>query len=463
MGIISDKCPECGATVRRAAKFCSKCGKPGPKSWFKCPSCNSWAGGESSFCWNCKTPLHPESRGTLAGGVWQRRPGVFAVRLSVGDLRDSLKSGLTVEAGTAAILLREGVIDSILEPGAHTLSSMAERLKNWGAVPPKSVILIDTGDVVLPLRIEGLRTAEELPVEFYGEVVLRFDGARASDFLANVLKDRSVLECATLSELMTGEIRYAVDNFCLQSAMADLIRDPTRRLKLENILQSTLTDLFTRSGLMMIRVPAAEFAGPEYEKLRERMGDVEIRRREVEYNQRLRELIRSDEMNRFKTEHDVEDYAKQLAHERGVSDTYRDQETGILKQLHRHEIEAKEAVHQLELATNRAELEIGVKIRWDDYDRDRRVKNAKTHAETREVERETEDKDVHKALEWRAEKRRLEREEIATRAKLFEGIKLEALIAAVDDPVKREHLLRLHARMQATGRTPQEILAMQAS
>jgi hypothetical protein len=57
-------------------------------------------GAEANYCWNCKAPLHPESRGAVAGGTWQREPGCFARRIEVAEVRRLLENGLNIEVGT---------------------------------------------------------------------------------------------------------------------------------------------------------------------------------------------------------------------------------------------------------------------------------------------------------------------------------------------------------------------------
>ena len=473
MGLFSDNCPECGTNVRRTAKFCGKCGKPGPKSWFKCPSCRKWVGGDSEFCWNCHAALHPNQRGVRSGGIWQRPAGMFAQRFDVDDLRGQLGKGVMVQAGTSAVLLDQGVLKDVLEPGRHTLDSLMQRLLHWGEPAPRTVILVDNGDVVLPLRIEGLRTREEMPVEFYGEVAIHFQAAGADRLVANLLKEKREVTCLEITEHLAGEIRYAVQNLCQQSLMEELIRDPERRLRLENTLQQTLSAALDRLGLALVRVASAEFAGTEYEAIREKMGGVELKRREIEFDQRLRELLSSDQMHQFKNEHELEEYVSQLAQEKNISASHRNQELALLKQVQRHELEGHEAEFQIRREQEQAEHEIGIKVKWDDYGRDKSLKDERTTDEIETIRRKREDEEVKLALTWRQKKqqlerehegelKRLERDDLAERGRIFSGMNLETMLATIEDPARRAHLLEMQQQLQAAGKTPAEILAMQA-
>jgi hypothetical protein len=169
------KAPRCGNTVKKAARFCSKCGSGAPGGWWQCPACGKWVGNESNFCWNCNQPMNPERRPGMSGGVWQRSAAVFAEKFDAGDIKRLLKeNGLIVEAGTAAILMDGGRFKDVLQPGRYNLDGLARKINNWGDPPPRTVVLVENGDLVLPLRIDNLRSADGFPVEFYTEVAFHF-------------------------------------------------------------------------------------------------------------------------------------------------------------------------------------------------------------------------------------------------------------------------------------------------
>ena len=97
MGWFSDECPVCHNKVSKKARFCSKCGHGAPKGWVTCPSCRKWVGNDSRYCPHCNYPLHPEERPNIAGGVWDREPGVFAQRIELTDVTGIAKSGLKIQ------------------------------------------------------------------------------------------------------------------------------------------------------------------------------------------------------------------------------------------------------------------------------------------------------------------------------------------------------------------------------
>lgn len=446
------RAPRCGNKVKKSARFCNKCGSPAPGGWWKCPSCNKWVGNESHFCWNCNAPLHPEQRAGMAGGRWANRAGVFAEVLEVGDIKRLLKDGLIVSEGTVALLLDSGAYKDWLKPGSHNLDSLARKINHWGDPPPRTVVLVEAGEVVVPMRAEKLRSAEDLEVRFYGEVVLRFDPERAQGFLANLLKGLRELTLEEISEALEREVRHAVESFCTTSTVEDIVKDPGRRLHLENSLKATLERTTESWGIEVVRVSAAEFTGRAYEELRQKSGEVEEKRRDLEFNERLRELLQSERMGELKTEHDLEEYVSQLAQERGVSTAHRDHELTRLKQVQRHEVAASELTHQMEQDAAKMRHDMGLQKEQDSYEREKLVDDTKSQAEAAEI-----------ALELRRKKEALKRDNLKETAKILEGVSLETRISMEEDPDRREQLVRLQKMAELKGKTPEEILALQAA
>lgn len=455
--------PRCGKKVKKAARFCSKCGKGAPGGWWKCPSCGKWVGNDSNFCWNCKTALYPESRDMIAGGVWQKPAELFAARFEVGDIKKLLKKGLQVQTGTAAILLDGGKFKDVIGPGNHNLDSLAHKINHWGSAPPRTVILVDNGDVGLPLRIEGLRSAEEMPLEFFGEMILHFNPKKAEEFITNFMKQESQVAYEDLADRMISEVRHAVEANCVRSSVDDLVKDPERRLRLEDELRDTLKQALERNGLELIRVASADFTGPEYEQLREKAGKLEEKRRSLEFDTRMRELLTTDRMDELKTEHNLEEYVNQLAQEKEVSGEHRDHELELLRQAHRHEVDKNDVAYKMAREMEQAAHEIDVKIEWDIYTREKLQKDAEIQAAVKEVEVDSEVAEAGKWIDVRKRKLEVNREDQQARLEMMEGKDIQTLIAAVDDPAKRQELLELNQQLQQAGQTPEQILASAAA
>ncbi len=454
----------CGNRVPKAARFCNKCGSSAPGGWWKCHSCGKWVGAEANFCWNCKTALHPESRTAVSDGLWQRSPGTFAQRLQVSELRRLLEKGLQIEIGTVALLLEAGQIKAVLEPGQHTLETLGRKLMGLFTTPaPQTVILADAGDIVLPLRFSGLRTKEELLVEGYTEVCFRFVPARGEAFLANVLKSQDQLSYEGLADWMRQEIRSVVLDLVQSASIEELVKDPQRRLRIEDTLRQALAVALERAGVEIVRVASVEFTGAEYEELRAKAGQVEVKRREIEFQQRLRELTSGDEMNRLKTENDLEEYVRQLGQEKSISTELQEHELGRLKQVHRHELEKTEAAYQMAAEMEQTAHEIEVKLNWDDYTRDKLLKDADVQAKIKQIETTEEVRGAQEWLKVRAEKQRVDREHQKAQAELFAGYDIKTLVALLPDNAQRQQLLDLQRQTAMAGQSPEQILALAAT
>lgn len=455
--------PRCGNRVRKAARFCSKCGSPAPGGWWKCPQCKRWVGVESNYCWYCKTPLHPEARLDIAGNVWQRQPGMFARRIQVAEMRRLLQQGLLVEIGTVALLLEGGDVTAVLEPGRHTLETLGRKLLGlFLNLDPQTVVLVEAGDVVLPLRFSDLRTREDLKVECYTEVCLRFVPSNAESFLSNVLKSQDSISYEGLVDWMRQEIRGAILDAVQSATIEDLIKDPQRRLRIEDSLRQSLAIALNRAGVELIRVASIEFIGAEYEALREKAGQIEVKRRELEFQLRLRELTTGDEMDRLKTESELEEYVRQLAQEKEVSVELQEYELARLKQVHRHELEKTEASYQMAVEMEQTAHQIAVKINWDNYTREKLLKDAELQEKIKQIESREEVRQAEEWLKIKAEKFKLEYEEQKAQAELLRELDIKTLIALLPDDDRRKQLVELQRQTSMENKTPEQILAMAA-
>ncbi len=458
------KWPRCGNSVSKKAVFCSKCGSPAPGGWWRCPGCGKWIGNDSHFCPHCNTPLYPEDRVAMAGGVWRKEPEYFAQRFEVGDIKRLLENRLQVQEGTAAILMDGGEVCGILEAGIHQPDGLARKINWFGNPPPRSVVLIDAGEVIVPLHVEGLRTAEHFPLEFFGEVILRFKGDKdaARAFAANVLKAERLCTFPDIAKRLESAIRGPVDEMCTESSLDDLVRDPERRIRLHERMTARITDDLDACGLEVVRVSSAEFTGDEYEAHEQRLGDVDVKRREAEYRAALRQLSNQEEMDKYKDADALRAYKEMIDHEYRVSSATRDREFELLKRgwehddiVYRRLLEVEQKEHEIRLA----ELELEKQGKLAEAKRAEQIGDAKAAAECRLIAAKADDEVTRMALETRRLKdeiNALRKREDANRRK---DMTLEELIADIEDPQQREQMLKLYQMKLQAGMTPQQILA----
>ena len=455
MGWFYDECPVCHNKVSKKARFCSKCGRGAPDGYVTCPSCRKWVGNDSEYCPHCNQPLHPKDRINLAGGVWDRQPGVFAQKVDLSDVTGITKSGLQIQEGTLAILLDAGKKSAILGPGRHSTEGTLRNINWFGHPPPRSVVMVDAGDCVFRMDFKGMRTAEELPVDVVAEITLRFDPGEANGFLANVMKSERMLlanggaddaggsggslriRAKDIGTWLMSESSEAVKDICLQSSVEDLVKDPERRPRFEDAIRRALKDLLKRSGLELVRVGYVDFISQAYEAVRRQMGDLDAKRRQLEFDRKLHEFVLADDDEKrefklirrsgFEDERyrelvitaesegkrsdleagkarddarrirDTEEYLAQLAQEKGLSEISHDSEMEIAKLVAFGKIDAKEAEEKLAMLSREHKIafaELEHKLETERRLRADELEGAKHGASLGEIDRSEKVKDA---------------------------------------------------------------------
>lgn len=525
MGLFSDICPQCGNKVSKRARFCSECGHGAPDGWSKCPQCGKWVGNESKFCPHCNTPLYPEDRIDLAGGIWAREAGEYAKRFELGDVRFIREHGIMVQEGTVAVLLDGGKEVKALGAGRH-FPLNAGRTINWfGDPPPRSAVMVDAGECVFRVDFTGdysgvgdvasapLRSAEELQVGCVAEITLKFVPAQADQFVANVMKEARSVSAKDICRLIYENSLSAVRDMCTQSTIEDLVKDPDRRPRFEEAITRALRDSLKGWGLEIVRTGAVEFFGQAYEELRAKYGELERSRRLVEFGKaQLEVLAASADQDAAAGKRDAQrdqetkEYLEQLAQEKELSELDRAKELEIAKRVASGEISATDAKqaaareleeHAKNMTALAHKLELDLTLR--NYEREQLLCDAENKAKLAAIGREETLKDAQlvtavtgeklsqakltdeieririarevwetdEYIKLRQKKNAVKNEELRDRAAILAGkSELELAALAEGDPQARqaflEHELAKLKMSQEAGMTPEQLLAKQA-
>jgi len=524
MGLFSDVCPECGNKVSKRARFCSKCGHGAPNGWFKCPQCGKWMRSDAKYCSSCNHPLFPEDRIDLAGGVWARKPGEFARRFELDDVRFIKKNGLMVQEGTIAVLLDGGKEVKELGPGRHHPLGTLRSLNWFGNPPPRAAIMVDAGECVFRIDFSGrtagtdgtvsapLRSAEELEVGCVAEVTLRYVSGKAGQFLANVMKDARCVTVKDICALLHASALSAVRDLCAQATIEDLVKDPDRRERFEEAITRALRESMKDWGLEIVRTGAVEFYGPAYEEVRAKYADLEKSRRLVEFGRAQLDVLAAEAdqdaaagKRDAQREQEMKDFIEQLAQEKQLTDLERVQELQIAERVSKGEISAAEAKqaaareledHAKAMTALAHRLELDLTLR--NYDREQLVKDAENKARVAAVGRDERLKDEklntavvgekldqakiedeikrigiarevweqEQYLELRAKKNQIANADLRERAGILSGKSALELAALNDDPAARQAFLEQElAKLkidQESAMTPEQLLAKQA-
>ena len=492
MGILKVQCSECQTWMRRKARYCPNCGAPNPRKEGKCGNCGKSVSLAAQFCPYCRSSLRPESKETIAGGRWSRPDNAIAERFNIDDVKAVLQRGVIVETGTAAILLEGGALKDSLGPGRYNLDGILRRINHWWDPPPRTVILVDIGEIELGFDFQGLRTADDMEVDFSGEMVIQLlpDKEAHQAFVSNLFKGKGLgpssgeghgqLTEKEVEDRLRGAVKSAVVNECNASLIDDLVRDPERRVRIESAIGHAISSSLEAWGMQFLRMSDAEFGGQKYEELRKQAGEVEEMRRLYDFKRRVRDLARDqrldeikDEMERQRAETDLEEYIAQLAQEKGISDEKRDQEMRLLKLTHGEEIEKREAFFRMEQEMAELSHAMGYQELANKHRREQETLEnlhaiAMDEART-DSERTTAAKDFNEkirqgelGLKLKEERMAVKRRDLEAKAQLFQGRSVQDLIVLIEDQAVREDLLKLNTQAMQKGQSPEALLALAA-
>ena len=478
----------CGRMVNRKAKFCSKCGATAPGGWWRCGGCGQHIGNESKTCPHCGREQNTQLRGDLANGIWKKPDDIFAERFEFPDVRPLLGAGLNVQENQCAILLQGGTVVETLTPGFYKISEIDAKTTvgngNW------SLVLVDNSEFTLPVCIEQLHTSEDIAADLHVVLALRLSPENAKEFMCNLMGNSLLLHAGTVTaSLAYDEVAHAilqtVDSaarvFCNTVTVSELFKDADIRLNLEKHIEQALIRNAGSAGLKFVRLKEVEFESEVFTKLREMSGQVEVKRREIEFMRRADELANDATRREALSEHEMEEYVCQLAHEKNIKDELRKEE---LEHLHfkwqqKSQIEARTAQNEadMELRLSQAKNDEELRDLHHKQELQRRIEAQKSSIEYLQLESQIQDI----KLEIEKKKTLAEQEAAAGWLKLKQqksefnqkqkidminavaGADMRALLMAEDDPEKRAHLLQLNEQEMQMKMTPELLIAAAAA
>ncbi|MFV2070582.1 MAG: zinc-ribbon domain-containing protein, partial [Pirellulales bacterium] len=325
MGFFSDKCPECGAKVRRGASFCSACGTSAPKATAACPACGKEVKTASKYCGQCGAPLRsPESEDIPVDHFnrWSRAEDEFARRIEATDLHGMLKRGLVVEPGTQALIFQGGHLAAMAGAGTYHLNRPLEQVDT---ASPATAILIDAGETILKLLYRNVRTQEDVAVDATVQVVVQL--ADAAALHANLMHGRESLSISDLARLLWSESANVIQARVKQESVKQLDANLELKTALEDDLRENISTALGRNGLQLVQLRFVQFSSEAYDKVRDKRAETSIAEEKLDdtqhrvaLRQRLRETLTRDRMDKFTSAKDFEEFVRQTEHELGMKD-----------------------------------------------------------------------------------------------------------------------------------------------
>lgn len=481
----------CGHQVHRLAKFCSKCGSPAPNRRWRCAGCGEWIGQESAVCFRCGKIQNHSGRIDIRDGVWRKGDDVFAQKFELEDVKTLLGKSLSITHGQCAILLNGGnMINDVLPPGNYSSAELQELLEQLGQDKHASLIMVDFTEIDFPVAVENLYSKEELALTLTCSAVLRFDPENAEKFLTNIFErclNRKGHGCSStlgydeVASFIIADIESAIRDDVCQNTIDELFKDPVLRINMEDRISQYLKNNLLGAGMAFIRLKEMEFHSPVFEKLRSMSGDIEEKRREIEFQLRADELANDAVRKNAVSEKDVEEFMDQLAHEKDVKDYVRAQEMAHLSDIWKFE-RAKadqEAQDHFEIndqqhanALRQLSQEGEIKRRQNEHAELIRQKIEEQRTSLTLAQVELQIQEMRTSAEQTATERWLDIQQKKAinqqaleleRIKAYQGVDSKVLAAAIDDTVRGDRIAHLAELELQQKMTPELLLAAAAA
>ena len=482
----------CGKLVKKAAKFCSGCGSAAPGSWWQCGNCGKMIGTESKNCPHCGHTQNIQMRRSLTDGIWRKDSEIFAERFDLQDI--SLEKGLNIQENQQAILLEGGAVTAVLDSGYYGPAKLGK-----GSESPvmRSVVMVERSEFSIPVCVSGLRTADDIETNLHVVVVLRFDAANVREFMRNIMGGSLYLKGDILTTALgydeiahciLADVDAAAREYCGTQSVSDLFKRADVRLELEDHIACRLTRNLSAIGLAIVRLKEVEFESEVFDRLREMSGQVETKRKEIEFMQRANELANDATRRDAMSEFEMEEYMSQLAHEKGIKDEVRIQEMEHLRREWSYKKAFEQLSHEHDLCDFHQEREYTRKRKELEFEQETQRAQHKLVLEKRIAEQnsnlefmkvETQIQDIKLEIEkkkdlaaqesekgWFEIQKEKEQFKQDQKLKLLAGIAgadIMSLIMIEDDPEKRRQLLELYEMQQQSKMTPELLLATAAA
>ncbi|MBQ7175772.1 MAG: hypothetical protein IJS08_00025 [Victivallales bacterium] len=493
----------CGARVALRAKFCRVCGSPASTAWWRCGACGKWIGQESEICPNCGHHQDMAARISLDNGVWRKGDDVFAQRFELNDVAAMFSRGLVISEGQCAILLRNGVLEKVLPPGKYAAGELANLDDYVRSGNRKSLVMVDLSDIAYPVVLSGLRSKDDIDLSLECRIHVKFSPVNAANFLANVLghsdfvrsqeNSASVVSYEAIAKnLLLKELEVGVADFCNLHTIDELFKDASLHNELEDYLQLHLRRALTASGLVLLRIGEVDFRGGFYERLREMSGDVEKKRRELEIELRMEELLNDEAKRKALGKDNLDDYLAQLELERDMKGVMRADELARVKEAFErdralaelenrwqkerkehtdsHALEMLDAEHDREVRKIRQSAEL--ERRQAEHSESLRQRLAEQNASLEYariellIEKEREAAAVELAsrkLDLEEKKNNIQNRNDRERAEILQPLDILTRISMAKTPAEAHILMKTYKAQLRDGKDPMQLLAEAAA
>jgi hypothetical protein len=189
---------------------------------------------------------------------WVRSEPGIAGRVDPGDLPELLRGGLEVHQGTRVLLYHGGRFAGTLLPGRHDLKGVRKVLGRRDEADATALV-VDDGEISVPLQADGLRSADGHRVRLRAEVAVRISDPEL--FAANQVRDRQRYGVDDLAAFLRREAGQRAGE-AVASRAADDLYSGRLRGEVEIELLSRWKPACDRCGLVLLRFQVLRFEVP---------------------------------------------------------------------------------------------------------------------------------------------------------------------------------------------------------
>ncbi|MBQ9753262.1 MAG: hypothetical protein IJV93_00760 [Lentisphaeria bacterium] len=292
----------CNHKVNNNAHFCSKCGTPAPGGWWKCSGCGQMIGNDSSTCPHCGKAHVISARQHLSDGYWQKNEDILAEFIDLEDVTLKMDNGLNVQPHQCCVFFAGGKMVEILAPGAYSDEQLKEMAAPYGG--NRSIVMIDKAEFPVRMCVEKLHSKENIETDLHISLTLRLDELNINLFLQNFMgngltlgrgKFSNVVVYDEIARTMLQFTDLLAREYCASRTIKEFFCDSSVRKELEDYLAKELFDHLKSAGMSLVRLGEIEFESEVFDELRKRSGELEIKRKELEFMEKVRELENAEQ------------------------------------------------------------------------------------------------------------------------------------------------------------------------
>ena len=255
-------------------------------------------------CSHCQYALVYEQSLQFQGQSWVPGPLDYAVRLKSGQLVSGLSSEVSVDESQLGLLLDNGRLQQLLDPGAQKIASPLRRLKDWLTGQSRSVVLVQRYQ---RLSVLGqVRSQDGDLLQFRIELSLQLQNAE--EFYVQLMRQSDAVSTLDLLRLVGPSVRRAILSVVTGCGSGELRRpDPELLQRLADETCTAASSAAVRAGLSVAWVSLPEFSSEDFDRFSDERArlrhDLRDRNLQLSYEEELNRI----ESRRFRAARMLED------------------------------------------------------------------------------------------------------------------------------------------------------------